>query len=197
VARRPADFQAAVDADPANTGAHRQLGRLLWSRGLKAASLPHWERVANLEPTDAQARYRRAEAATHAERWADAIAWLERDVEELPQPAAFRQLLARTLSVAPSPLRNADRALPIALAEHERSPRLRQAETVAIAHAGRGDFEAARRWQTAALTAVETGGRLERHGWVVTRLALFETGTQEPRPFRAGERRGTLRVDAP
>ena len=192
-----ADFRAAVAADSGNTGAQRQLGRLLWSRGEKAASLPHWESVAESEPSDAQARYRRAEAATQAGRWADAIAWLERDVEELPQPAAFRQLLARTLSVAPPSDRDADRALAIALAEHERSPRLRQAETVAIGHAARGDYEAARLWQSTALKAVEEAGRLERHPWVAARLTLFETGTQEPHPFRAGEKRGSLPVGAP
>ncbi len=191
------DFRAAVAADSGNTGAQRQLGRLLWSRNEKAASLPHWKTVAELEPTDAQARYRRAEAATHQGRWADAITWLERDVEELPQPAAFRQLLTRTLSIAPPPLRDGDRALELALAEHARVPRLRQAETVAIAHAGRGDYVAARVWQAAALRTVEDAGRLKRHPWVASRLALLQTGTRETHPFRAGERRGSLPVSAP
>lgn len=192
-----ADFRASVAADPQNVGALRQLARLLWSRGETAASLPHWERVAELQPTDAQARYRRAEAATHAGRWADAIRWLEADVRELPQPASFRQALARTLAVAPPPDRDAERALELALDEHARAPRLRQAETVAIAHAGLGDFDSAERWQAAALASVEKAGRGKKLAWVAQRLALFETLTQEPRPFRSGEGRGSLRVDAP
>lgn len=192
-----ADFREALRSDPDAIGARRQLARLLWTRGDFADALPHWERVADLEPGDAQARYRRAEAAGHAERWSEAVAWLTLDVEELPQPEAFRQLLARTLSVAPPADRDAGRALALALADHERAPRLRQAETVALAHAGAGDFESAIRWQAAALAAVEEAGRGERHAWVAARLAQFEARTQEPRPFRQGEGRGSLPVEAP
>jgi tetratricopeptide (TPR) repeat protein len=192
-----ADVRASVAADPDNAGAQRQLARLLWARGETAESLPHWERVAELEPSDAQARYRRAEAATHAGRWTEAVRWLSRDVEELPQPEAFRQLLSRTLGMAQPPAGDAQRALELALADHERSPRLRQAETVALAHAARGDFESALRWQAAALAAVRQAGREERNAWVAKRLALLEGGGMETRPYREGEGRGSLKVPAP
>ena len=97
---------------------------------------------------DGEIRFGRAMALLLAgeERMAKGV--LEEAVRALPEELGLRHALARLLAGARSPeIRDPERALRLAREVFRSRPSIPHAETVAMAHAAAGDFEAAVQWQ--------------------------------------------------
>ena len=161
-------------------GEARKLAPEMWQVGIaygnallrleryeEAAS--EYQRVSEADPKNPIARIYLAEARMRSGRWAEALAGLEKDLQELPESIEVAHKLARALVMAPDPnLRQGQRGLDIAGKIFQAQQTLEHAETVVMAMAELGRFGEAVDWQEKLVTRAQGEGRSD----LLTRLRL-------------------------
>ena len=141
-------FELALRFVPDHRPARLGLANLLGRSGRFAEAAAAFRQVLELEPRDERARLGEATALVLAGNQAAAVVRLEQGVALLPDNSELEDTLARLLAAAPgAELRDGPRALAIAQRLFEREPRLRHAETIAMALAETGRFDEAIEWQ--------------------------------------------------
>lgn len=180
-------FRAALARNQNYQGAHFNYAILLQRQGRCAEALPHFEKAIALEPISGKQRQQRALCLLQEEGARAAITALEKDLIIVPEDPHVMLTLARFLSGGPEG-RNGQRALELARKGYGQVQSLTWAETMAMAHAQRGDFKSAVGWQRAALTAAEATGRQRRLPWVRVRLEQYQAGRPARRPWADKER---------
>ena len=87
-----ARFAAAAEYDPSLVDAHVGQAEMRRNMGQLAASVPHWQRVVELAPADADAWIEAATALTRLERYEDARDWLSAAREIHPTRPELRTI---------------------------------------------------------------------------------------------------------
>ena len=152
-----ADLRRAIEVRADQTQARFQLANLLGQRGEYGAAAEQYLQVVAVQPAHHAARLGGATALALAGRPAEAKDLLE-DGMALPQPdPRVALVLAQLLATAPdAELRDPQRAVELAGELFRRQQTLEHGETLAVALAGIGRFDEARKLQQSLLEAVGT-----------------------------------------
>ena len=149
-------FGKAVAAAPTSTAARSNLAAVLLQLGEHGAAIDQLETVLRLDPDDDRTAVNLAMTLADRSRFADAVAVLDRTHGRLPQSIATTTTLARLLAAAPDRrVRDAARALDLAMRVYEADPSGVHAETVALALAALSRCGEALEWMTRAVSAVK------------------------------------------
>lgn len=152
-------LRQALAEDPSDVGARRGLAALLGRDGRYDEAAAEFRRLIEVNPQDEGARMGEATALILAGRHGRAAESLEEGVAALPESGQLLTALARHLAASPDPsVRRGDRAVTLARRALAASPRLENAETLAMAQAEAGRFEAARVTQRDLVRQAEAGG---------------------------------------
>lgn len=165
-------LRLALEAAPTDAAARLELANLLGQTGRLEEAAAEFGRLLERYPEHRAARQGGATALVLLGRYGEAIRLLEGVPASVEGSTGLRLLLARLLAAAPDAgVRNPERALELALEisrGRESDPLV--ADTVALAHAARGELEEAVRWQQ---RAVEAGGGV---AGAADRLRLYRQG---------------------
>lgn len=153
-------FRQALTLDPRDALAWSNLGSALERSGDRKGAIESYERAVAIEPGYARAHQRLAQAMIAAGRYADAYAHLNNAAAMVAadQRLGMANLVARLLAAAPvDTLRNAAQARRIAesLVRQTQEQSFEAYDTLAMACAEAGDFDAALRAIEQALRLVE------------------------------------------
>ena len=149
-------FGKAVAGAPSSTAARTNLGAVLLQLGEYGAAIEQLEAVLRIDPDDERTVVNLAMVLADRSRFADAVAVLARAHERLPQSVATTTTLARILAAAPDRrVRDAARALDLAMRVYEANPSAVHAETVALALAAMSRCGEAQEWMRRAVSVAE------------------------------------------
>ncbi len=110
--RAAASFQEALRVEETYVEPRLQLAHLLRRTGQSAAALPHYQKLIELDPRVAEARFGYAMALVDVGRFTDARDQLEQGRQMFPERPGFVVALARILAAAPdAAVRDGQRAL--------------------------------------------------------------------------------------
>jgi len=172
-----AGYAKAVTFNPDLQEAHLNLAILLGREERFLESAEHWARVAEIAPDNPQTHLALATARILGGAWSSAREGLEEAADLHSSDPGVGEMLARLLATAPDPsVRNGPFAVGIARKLFDALPGLSTAETLAMAHAEVGNFEAAVALQTRALAEAETTEDPQAIGTARRRLALYQAG---------------------
>ncbi len=150
-------------------------------------AVAQYSAVLERDPADENASFGKAISLLLAGREAEARAHLERSLEAAPASLPLRHLLARLLATAVEPsVRDGARALELAREVFERAQTLTHAETLAMAHAELGQFDAALEWQGRIIELARAGGQSARLPELEARRTQFERREPVRAPWREG-----------
>ena len=184
-------LRRAIELDPDLAEAHAFLGRLLARGERYAEAASHFGRALARDPANAGWHRDRAMALILGKRYAAArggLASARRSLAgagggEIAAVDHLDTLLARLLAASPDPsVRNGAEALAIAERLMSERPSLQHAETVAMALAETGDFEAAAAMQRQVLDEVRRRGGAPTAGQS-QRLAAYLNGEPAREPW--------------
>lgn len=184
-------LRQAIDLDPHLAEAHAFLGRLLARREQYAEAAGHLGRALARDPANAAWHRDRAMALILGKRYAAARGGLASALRSLAgaggHPVAtidhLDTLLARLLAASPDPsVRSGTEALAIAERLMAERPSLEHAETVAMALAEVGDFDAAAAMQKDVLDEVGRRGGAPTAGQS-QRLTAYRSGEPAREPW--------------
>lgn len=154
-----AAYRTTLRLDPSSADSHAGIATALMRTGEPASALEHYERTIELRPAHGPARLGRALARVRLSRWREAIAGLEDDLAVFPDQPAFAHIVARLMASAPdAAVRDGARALELS---NELSDTIRSAEigeTLAMAYAEVGRFDAAVELQRDVLRTAHAAG---------------------------------------
>lgn len=180
-------YRQAIEIDPGHRNAYFRLGRLLQRNRRCDEALPAYEKAIELSAAQVQARFGRAVCLLRQNRWQEAMAGVEEGLRVVPQAHSLRHLQARLLAVSPdADLRDGQRALGMASRAAGSKVNVQQIETLAMAHAELGQFDAAVEWQERAVQALSQGQRRSPE-WASERLELYKAGQPTRRVWGEGE----------
>jgi tetratricopeptide (TPR) repeat protein len=168
-------FTAAVTSDPAYLEARFGLAQALRRNGRVEASLPHYEFVLKSSPAASQAAFGLAMGLVRLGRYQEARVRLEQAVAAFPDQLGFAHALARLLAAAPDDrVRDGPRAESIMamMLKTVRTPAM--TETMAMALAETGRFEAAVRWQQEAIAAASQDPRGQPASTLTVNLRRYQ-----------------------
>ena len=172
-------FLAAGRLNPKLSGANTAAGALQAQQGRFDEAAESFERVVEADPANQVARFSRAMALVLAAEYRRAIEELEEDLEILPGSLPLKHLLARLLATVPDEIvRQGDRAVELAQAVFDEAASADHAETLAMAWAESGDFDAAIQWQERALSLLGNEGDAARSNAARQRMELYRS--QQP-----------------
>lgn len=178
-------FTAAVEGRPSFVAAHLRLADALRRTGRLEQALSHYQRVIALEPADAEARFGEAMALVRLERYRAARDRLTAAMAVHPARPEFPHALARLLAAAPDGgVRDGARAWELAQALAREQQNSAIAETLAMAAAEIGRFEAAVGWQELAMTIAHRARRPDIARRMASNLALYEQRLPCRTPWR-------------
>lgn len=168
-------FAAAVRSDPTYLQARLQLANTLRRRQRFDASAREYTDVIKMDPRVAEARFGQAIALARLQRYQDARDRLLEATRLFPDRLAFMSALARLYATAPD-ARSRDGGKARALAEElvKRRKNTDAQETMAMALAEIGEFEAAANWQREAIASAESAGRHDLAVRMTDNLRLYE-----------------------
>ena len=198
LAEAESHLQTALRLDPRAAETHFNLGNLRRAQGRCGAARLEYAAAVEQESSNFQASFWSAVCLVRMQRYREAEAALTEDAQRFPKVSEFAMLRARLLaSAAPPELRNGQKALRLAQEAFASRPTLNGAETVAMAYAELGQYEAAVRWQQAALVSAQIAGRTEVAQQVQKRLDLYEERRPCREPWLEEEVPNNLAVQAP
>ena len=174
-------FTAAVLHRPGFVAAHLSLADALRRTGRIEQALAHYRRVIELEPADAEARFGEAMALVRLERYRAARDRLTAAMAVHSARPEFPHALARVLAAAPDDgVRDGARAWELAQALARQQQNSAVAETLAMAAAETGRFDAAVEWQELAMAIARRAERPDVARRMASNLELY----QRRRPCR-------------
>lgn len=181
-------FEAAVRYEPSYVEARLALAGLLRREGRFEEALVQYDRVMEQgpagDPRIEEAPFGHAIALVRLGRPANARDRLLEGMAIYPDQAFFAHALARLLSGIPDAgVRDGARALALLQGLPETAQRLDLGESMAMALAETGRFEAAARWQREAIDRAAGGGRPDLVPRMRDKLARYESG----RPWRSDD----------
>jgi len=180
-------FQAAQQLDPELLAASSAAGIQLARMGRYEEAAESFALIVETSPRDETARFSLAMAQVLAGREREARETLEQGLDLLPESRPLRHLMARLLAAAVEDgVRNGLRAVELAQEVFDESPDAESAETVAMAWAESGDFEAAVRWQEKAARLLSDGATEARLSKARQRLARYQSRLPCRAPWHDG-----------
>jgi tetratricopeptide (TPR) repeat protein len=168
-------FSAAVRSDPTYLQARLQLANALRRRQRLDASAREYGNIIKIDPRVGEARFGQAVALAGLKRYREARDRLLEARRLFPDRLEFADALARLYATAPeTQIRDGGRARLLAeeLVNHRKNADAQ--ETMAMALAEVGEFEAAARWQRDAIAAAESAGHHELAVRMLDNLRLYE-----------------------
>ena len=178
-------FTAAVAHRPSFVAAHLSLADALRRTGRLEQALVHYRRVVALEPADAAARFGEAMALVRLERYREARERLTAATAVHPARPEFAHALARVLAAAPDDgVRDGARAWELAEALAREQQNSAIAETLAMAAAELGRFDAAVGWQQLAMSIARRAERPDIARRMASNLMLYQAGQACRTPWR-------------
>ncbi len=174
-------FQAACNIEPSHFDANLGLGTAMQKRSQHAAAVAPFRVAIRSSPTDPRAYKRLAESLMQLESYADALVVLENGHRELPNDGSVTDRLAWLLAVCPDEkIRDPDRAIMLAQKVCNRTKwRIpRPLDTLAAAHAARGEFERAFKTASIALKKAREAGKHSLAEEIHSRLSLYQDGAR-------------------
>lgn len=179
-------FRRAVELDPKSADAHLGLANHLRTTGRCGDAVGAYDRALALAPSRRLAHVQRALCLVRAGRAAEARAGLEQAAAAFRDDVDIADALARVLAAAPDDaVRDGQKALALATATVERRRSIDTLETLAMAHAEVGDFDAA---MTAQREAIDLAVAQKREAWIAVlraELARYEAGQPNRVPWPA------------
>ncbi len=141
--------------------------------------------VLESDPANENARFGKAISLLLGGREAEARSHLEQSLGALPASLPLKHLLARLLATAVEPsVRDGAAALRLAREVFEQAQTLTHAETLAMAYAELGQFDAASEWQGRIIELARAGGRSAELAELEARRAQFERHEPVRAPWR-------------
>ena len=178
-------FTAAVEHRASFVAAHLSLADTLRRTGRIQQALVHYRRVIALEPADAEARFGEAMGLVRLQRYGEARDRLTAALAVHPARPEFAHALARVLAAAPDDgVRDGPRAWEMAEALASQQQNSAIAETLAMAAAELGRFDAAVGWQELAMTIARRAGRPDIAQRMASNLALYRQRRACRMPWR-------------
>jgi tetratricopeptide (TPR) repeat protein len=174
-----------VKLDPTYLQARLQLAHALRRRGRLQPSLQQYAEIVKMDPRIAEARFGQALALVRLKHYQEAQQQLIDAVRLHPDRPEFTRALARLYAAAPDDrLRDGQRALALAEELVKRRQRIDDLETMAMAFAEAGQYEAAARSLREAIAAAEKLGRLDLAQSMASDLRLYEQHRPSRIPWR-------------
>jgi tetratricopeptide (TPR) repeat protein len=168
-------FSAAVQHDPTYLQARLQLAHALRRRGRIQPSLRQYAEVIKRDPRMAEARFGEVLALVRLKRHQEARERLIDAARLHPERPEFPRALARLYAAAPEDhLRDGKRALALAEELLKQQRTADGLETMAMALAELGQYDAAARWQREAIAAAQSLGRHDQARNMAIDLRLYE-----------------------
>jgi tetratricopeptide (TPR) repeat protein len=178
-------FSTAVRSDPTYLQARLQLANTLRRRRRFEPSRREYANVIEMDPRIGEARFGQAITLVGLKRYAEARDRLLEGVTLFPDRLEFIGALARLYATAPgAQVRDGGRARTLAQNLVQRRTSADAQETMAMALAEVGEFEAAARWQRQAIATAEGAGHHELAVRMADNLRLY----QRHLPCRTGWR---------
>jgi len=168
-------FSAAVRSDPTYLQARLQLANTLRRRQRFEPSVREYASVITMDPRVGEARFGQAIALLGLKRYAEARDRLLDGTKLFPDRLEFLVALARLFATAPeAQVRDGRRARTLAQALVQRRKRADTQETMAMALAEAGEFEAAANWQREAISGAESAGQHDLAARMTDNLRLYQ-----------------------
>jgi tetratricopeptide (TPR) repeat protein len=178
-------FASAVRGDPAYGPARLQLANTLRQRGRFESALQHYAYLIDHDPRLGEARLGHAVTLVRLRRYPEARRHLVEAVRIFPGHPGFADALARVYAAAPdAKVRDGQLARALAQQLVARGPTLDGAETMAMALAEVGEFEAAASWQRDAIAAAKRAGLGPLAARMGDNLRLYEKRQPCRTPWR-------------
>ncbi|MEM7583688.1 MAG: tetratricopeptide repeat protein [Acidobacteriota bacterium] len=171
------ELERAVELDPGSVMLRLRLADAFGGHDRYVEAAQHYAAAIELQPNHEAARVGEVSALIFAERFAEARARLETGVLDLAQSRRMTHLLARFLAAAPSSaLRDGQRALGLATELFRWRQNLIHGETVAMALAQLGRFDAAVELQDRLLQALKEAAQPLAEQRLRANLELYRAG---------------------
>jgi len=172
-------FGKAVTAAPTSTAARTDLAAVLLQLGDHNAAIEQFEAVLRIDPDDERTAINLALTLADRSRFADAVTVLNRAHERLPRSVVTATTLARILAAAPDRgVRDAPRALELAMRVYQEDPAAVHAETVALAMAAMSRCAEALEWMTRAVATAGQSADVAEVRRLSDELPKYRTGCQ-------------------
>jgi tetratricopeptide (TPR) repeat protein len=167
-------FSTAVRSDPTYLQARLQLANSLRRRRRFQPSAREYANVVQMDPRVGEARFGQAITLVGLKRYGEARDQLLEGMKLFPDRLEFIGALARLYATAPEdPVRDGGRARTLAQELVQRRQSADAQETMAMALAEVGEFEAAASWQGDAIAAAEGAGHHELAVRMADNLRLY------------------------
>lgn len=166
---------AAVRSDPNYIEARLRLAEALRRRGRLEAALAQYEEVGRIDSRIAEAQFGFAMTLVWLRRYQEARDRLIEGMNTYPAQPAFARALARVLAAAPDDrVRDTQRAMTLTGQLIKQQQTLDLGETMAMALAGKGQYEQAAAFQREVMTAARNAGGDDAARPLLENLELYQ-----------------------
>jgi len=182
-------FSAAIKSEPTYIDARIGLADALRRSGRYGQSLLEYDRTLKLDPGAVKAHFGSAAALVRLSRYQEAGDRLTEAMNLYPNELSFARAAARLFAAAPDDrVRDGRRALGIGQALLSRQPQtIELTETMAMASAEVGEYDAAMKWQRQAIEAAERMSRRDMMERLTGNLGRYQAGQPCRTPWQTNE----------
>ncbi|MEE8156085.1 MAG: tetratricopeptide repeat protein [Phycisphaerales bacterium] len=180
-----AAYQRALELNPVNVRAHNNLGKILASRGQLEEAVRHWQHAVAYSRGNPEALFNLAVAFIQQERFGEAVALLERGLQQDSQNLRMMAGLATLLATCPEARhRDGDRAVELAqgLVQRSGGNHIPSLNLLAAAQAEARDFDRAIRTSQQALALATSSKQRLLIRLTRSRLQLYQVGLPYHQP---------------